>query len=116
MTRLVVLLAALGANGEDPAVDGDLDVVLRVQAGQFGPDHIVVVRIFSSRRNTWSVRNGGGPVHGDSSQSARSGNTARNLSGACGRGSLTMLSLHCSRDHVVLGQSAASRSPGVRKP
>ena len=43
MTRLVVLLAALGANGEDPAVDGDLDVVLRVQAGQFGPDHIVVV-------------------------------------------------------------------------
>src|SRR5271157_1438217 len=41
--RPVVLLAALGADGQDPAVDGDLDVVLRVQAGQFSPDHIAVV-------------------------------------------------------------------------
>ena len=28
--RPLVLLAALGADGQDPAVDGDLDVVLRV--------------------------------------------------------------------------------------
>ena len=41
--RPAVLLAALGADGEDPAVKGDLDVVLRVQARQFGPDHVAVV-------------------------------------------------------------------------
>src|SRR5271157_1935630 len=42
-TRPVVLLAALGADGQDPALDGDLNVVLRIQAGQFSPDHIAVV-------------------------------------------------------------------------
>src|ERR1700722_13393980 len=41
--QLVVLLAALGADGKDPAAYGDLDVVLRIQAGQFGPDHKAVV-------------------------------------------------------------------------
>src|SRR5690348_4260386 len=41
--RPAVLLAALGADGEDPAVQGDLDIVLRVQARQFGPDHEALV-------------------------------------------------------------------------
>src|SRR5271166_6906650 len=41
--RPVVLLAARGSDGQDLALDGDLDVVLRIQAGQFSPDHIAVV-------------------------------------------------------------------------
>ena len=77
-----VLLAALGADGQDPPVDGDLDVVLRVQAGQFGPDHVAVIPDRFLQPDTWPARNGGGPAHGDSSQSARSGNIARNLAGA----------------------------------
>ena len=81
MIRLVVLLAALGADGQGPAVDGDLDVVLRVQAGQFGPDHMAVVPYRFLEPEHLARQEGGGPVHGACSQSARSGNTARNLAG-----------------------------------
>jgi hypothetical protein len=41
--RSAILLAALGADCQGPALDGDLDVLLRVQAGKLGPDHVAVV-------------------------------------------------------------------------
>src|SRR5947209_994956 len=40
----VLLLAAVGHDGEDPFVDGDLDVLARVQPRQLGPQHVLGVR------------------------------------------------------------------------
>src|SRR5271166_2839752 len=39
----VVLLATLRMDCQGPALDGDLDVPIRVQAGKLGPDYVAVV-------------------------------------------------------------------------
>src|SRR5258708_27088913 len=40
---LFLLLAALGMDRQGAVVDGDLDVLVRVQAGELGPDDEAVV-------------------------------------------------------------------------
>src|SRR5258708_12990484 len=40
---LFLLLAALGMDRQGAVVDGDLDVLVRVQAGELGPDDVAVV-------------------------------------------------------------------------
>ena len=58
-------------------------VLLLLRAPGFYIDVFIgVILVGAVIINTWLVKNGGGPVHGDSSQSARSGNIARNLTGA----------------------------------
>src|SRR5690606_19121431 len=41
--RLPLLVAPLGVDGQDPVRQGDLDVLVRVDAGQLGPEHVPVV-------------------------------------------------------------------------
>src|SRR5258708_7147494 len=43
MRPLLLLLAALGMDRQGPVVDGDLDVLVRVQAGELGPNDEAVV-------------------------------------------------------------------------
>src|SRR5258708_29238014 len=41
--RLLLLLAALGMDRQGAVVGGDVDVLVRVQAGELGPDDVAVV-------------------------------------------------------------------------
>ena len=75
--RPAVLPAALRADCQGPALDGDFDVPLGVQAGSSARITKRSSRAISSTRKLRAAVNCGGPAHGDSSQSARPGSRAR---------------------------------------